>query len=228
MLVLLALPAATLVTILAPELVAVVLGAQWQGAVVPLQILAVGVLFRLVRAPGTVTLELTPLCTWRDAHGERHAWGSPDVTPVTGGFVFEDAYRVSGPGWQPGGHQYRTFLAVPVATESRTFGIMTIDGLRVGLANTIDVGIIPNALVERIDPQLYRYPIDLALLDRLQLDHPNVRAALAWSLDNDASDWSLAIGAGLCGGRPRLAPLPASSGGTEPRRPKAEKAGQGA
>jgi PST family polysaccharide transporter len=44
---LLALPAATLVTILAPELVAVVLGAQWQGAVVPLQILAVGVLFRL-------------------------------------------------------------------------------------------------------------------------------------------------------------------------------------
>jgi hypothetical protein len=36
------------------------------------------------------------------------------------------------PGWQPGGHQYRTFLAVPVATESRAFGLMTIDGLRVG------------------------------------------------------------------------------------------------
>jgi GAF domain len=36
------------------------------------------------------------------------------------------------PGWQPGGHQYRTFLAVPVATEQRAFGVMTIDGLHVG------------------------------------------------------------------------------------------------
>jgi GAF domain len=36
------------------------------------------------------------------------------------------------PGWQPGGHQYRTFLAVPVATELHAFGIMTIDGLHVG------------------------------------------------------------------------------------------------
>ncbi|HSK98299.1 MAG TPA: amylo-alpha-1,6-glucosidase [Euzebyales bacterium] len=67
---------------------------------------AVGVLFRLVHAPGPVTLELTPLCTWRDVHGERHAWGEPDVTPVAGGFVFEDAYRVCGPGWQPGGDWY--------------------------------------------------------------------------------------------------------------------------
>lgn len=46
---LLTLPIATLVTILAPELVAVVLGAQWKGAIVPLQILAVGVLFRLAQ-----------------------------------------------------------------------------------------------------------------------------------------------------------------------------------
>lgn len=36
------------------------------------------------------------------------------------------------PGWQPGGHDYRTFLAVPVATEARSFGILTIDGVRVG------------------------------------------------------------------------------------------------
>jgi hypothetical protein len=27
------------------------------------------------------------------------------------------------PGWRPSGHAYRTFLAVPVATESRAFGI---------------------------------------------------------------------------------------------------------
>jgi GAF domain-containing protein len=43
------------------------------------------------------------------------------------------------PGWQPGGHAYRTFLAVPVATESRTFGIMTIDGLHVGDLSLEDV-----------------------------------------------------------------------------------------
>ncbi|MBV9919419.1 MAG: GAF domain-containing protein [Pseudonocardia sp.] len=36
------------------------------------------------------------------------------------------------PGWQPGGHAYRTFLAVPVATEARAFGILTVDGLCVG------------------------------------------------------------------------------------------------
>jgi GAF domain len=36
------------------------------------------------------------------------------------------------PGWQPGGHLYRTFLAVPVSTELRAFGIMTVDGLHVG------------------------------------------------------------------------------------------------
>jgi len=36
------------------------------------------------------------------------------------------------PGWQPGGHTYRTFMAVPVATEARAFGILTVDGLRVG------------------------------------------------------------------------------------------------
>ena len=36
------------------------------------------------------------------------------------------------PGWQPGGHAYRTFMAVPVATEARAFGILTVDGLCVG------------------------------------------------------------------------------------------------
>jgi GAF domain len=43
------------------------------------------------------------------------------------------------PGWQPGGHAYRTFLAVPVATESRAFGILTIDGLKVGDLTLDDV-----------------------------------------------------------------------------------------
>ena len=46
---LITLPIATVVTILAPELVAVVLGSQWDGAILPLQILAAGVLFRLAQ-----------------------------------------------------------------------------------------------------------------------------------------------------------------------------------
>ena len=40
---------------------------------------AVGVVHRLVGADRPVTLELTPLCTWRSVHGDRHANGDPDV-----------------------------------------------------------------------------------------------------------------------------------------------------
>jgi predicted glycogen debranching enzyme len=67
---------------------------------------AVVVRHRLVASAAPVRLEVTPLCTWRDYHGDRHAYGAPDVRPVDGGFVFEGAYRVSGPGWQPDGEWY--------------------------------------------------------------------------------------------------------------------------
>lgn len=46
------------------------------------------------------------------------------------------------PGWQPGGHAYRTFVAVPVATEARAFGILTIDGLEVGDLTEDDVAAV--------------------------------------------------------------------------------------
>ncbi len=65
------------------------------------------VVHRLIRADGPVRLELTPLCTWRDAHGERFAYGEPSVTPASDGFVFEDRFRVVGPNWQPSGEWYR-------------------------------------------------------------------------------------------------------------------------
>ena len=68
---------------------------------------AVGVVHRLVRADGPARLELTPLCTWRSVHGERFANGSPAVENADGGFVFEDAFRVVGTGWEPGGEWYR-------------------------------------------------------------------------------------------------------------------------
>ena len=67
----------------------------------------VGVVHRLIAADRDVTLELTPLCTWRDAHGERHANGAPAVDGDERGFVFEGAYRVDGEGWRAGGEWYR-------------------------------------------------------------------------------------------------------------------------
>src|SRR5690606_3788875 len=55
-------------------------------------------------AGGPVELAVDVLCTWRDAHGERTAAGPPPVVrPVAGGGVVEDAYRRSGPGWEPAG-----------------------------------------------------------------------------------------------------------------------------
>jgi hypothetical protein len=50
-----------------------------------------------------------------------------------------DVHTESPPGWEPGGHAYRTFVAVPVATESRRFGILTVDGLEVGDLTEADV-----------------------------------------------------------------------------------------
>jgi predicted glycogen debranching enzyme len=67
----------------------------------------VGVVHRLIAADRDVTLELTPLCTWRDAHGERHANGAPAIEADERGFVFEGAYRVDGDGWRAGGDWYR-------------------------------------------------------------------------------------------------------------------------
>jgi predicted glycogen debranching enzyme len=68
---------------------------------------AVGVVHRLLRADRPVRLELTPLCTWRSVHGERHANGTPAVETTTDGFVFEGAYRVAGAGFSPGGGWFR-------------------------------------------------------------------------------------------------------------------------
>ena len=60
---------------------------------------AVAVVHRLVAAPGSVRLELPALGTWRNAHGERFADGSPAIEMLVDGFVFEVSYRVEGPGF---------------------------------------------------------------------------------------------------------------------------------
>jgi predicted glycogen debranching enzyme len=71
----------------------------------------VGILHRLLACDRPVSLELTPLCTWRNVHGERHADGAPGVVSDVSGFVFEDAYRVEGAGWQAVGEWYRKIRA---------------------------------------------------------------------------------------------------------------------
>jgi predicted glycogen debranching enzyme len=69
---------------------------------------AVAVVHRVVRAPGPVHLELHPLCTWRDVHGERFASGAPAVELAARGFIFESAYRVAASGlFQANGAWYR-------------------------------------------------------------------------------------------------------------------------
>jgi hypothetical protein len=65
---------------------------------------SVAVVHRVVSAPGPVGLAVAAMCTWRDAAGSRHAGGAAlKLEQVSGGVVVEDAYRVDGPGWQPGG-----------------------------------------------------------------------------------------------------------------------------
>ncbi len=71
----------------------------------------VAIVHRLVAADRPVRLELTPLCTWRSVHGERHADGPPAIDATSQGFVFEGAYRVDGPGWNGGGSWYRDVRA---------------------------------------------------------------------------------------------------------------------
>lgn len=68
---------------------------------------ALGVAYRLVHAPAPVRLEVGALCTWRDQHGERLGSGDPAMVVAADGFVFEDSYRVEGPGFSPTGVWWR-------------------------------------------------------------------------------------------------------------------------
>jgi predicted glycogen debranching enzyme len=69
---------------------------------------SVAVVHRLVSggSGGPVRLRVDALCTWRDAHGERHADGALELEPVADGAVVAGAYRLGGPNWQPRGEWY--------------------------------------------------------------------------------------------------------------------------
>ena len=64
---------------------------------------AVAVVHCVVRARGTVGVEVAALYTWRDGHGERYGNGPPRMERIDSGFRFEEAYRVSGPASGPAG-----------------------------------------------------------------------------------------------------------------------------
>ncbi|MFI5909066.1 amylo-alpha-1,6-glucosidase [Dactylosporangium sp. NPDC051541] len=67
-----------------------------------------GVVHRVVSAPGPVTLSLKALVTWRDAHGERTAAGPPPVVEAHGtGAVVEGSFRLRGPGFEQISQWYR-------------------------------------------------------------------------------------------------------------------------
>jgi predicted glycogen debranching enzyme len=64
----------------------------------------VAVVHRLLS--GTASIEVTPLCTWRDQHGGHFAGPAPEVEVTPTGFEFESAYRVDADGFEPGGSWY--------------------------------------------------------------------------------------------------------------------------
>ena len=98
----------------------------------------------LVTAPNDdVRLDVAALATWRDVHGERYANGDPDITVTTDGFVFEGAYRVTGPGFRPDGAWYhdvhhRTEAARGLSANEDLFRAGTFTAtMRVGESMTI-------------------------------------------------------------------------------------------
>ncbi|WP_433058386.1 amylo-alpha-1,6-glucosidase [Dactylosporangium sp. CS-033363] len=67
-----------------------------------------GIVHRVISAPGPVDLHLKALVTWRDAHGERTAGGpAPHVDAHGAGAVVEGAFRLAGPDFQKIGQWYR-------------------------------------------------------------------------------------------------------------------------
>ena len=68
---------------------------------------AIAVVHRLLAAARPVRLELTPLCTWRDAHGERSRRVAPAVEQPRRRLRLRGRATASrGPGWTPGGEWY--------------------------------------------------------------------------------------------------------------------------
>lgn len=148
----------------------------------------VGVVHRLLAADRPVRLELTPLCTWRSVHGERHANGAPAVEHDDVGFEFEQAYRVSGAGWTAGGEWYRGVRAREEAAR--------------GLADTEDLWAAGTFAVELEPGKCHEVTAAVARLDgptsaRVIVADARARAAhlLAAAHATDETDAQLVLAA---------------------------------
>ncbi len=104
---------------------------------------SLAVVHRVVSAPGPVGLSVAALCTWRDAHAERHADGPPlTVEHVADGAVVAGAYRIAGPGWQPAGDWYLGAYA----REEAARGLAAVEDL--WLAGRFTEQLAPGATME--------------------------------------------------------------------------------
>ncbi len=185
---------------------------------------ATGVVHRLVSSPRPVRLELAAVATWRDVHGERFASGEAPVEPCDDGFVFDNAYRVRGPGYQPsadwwhGSHQReeaaRGLQPIEDLCHAGTFVIDLHPGEHIGVEAWADHGDAPPA-IEIVATARKRYrdvgraarasaSIDRLLAhaaDQFIVSGPTVVAGYPWFGDWSRDTFTSYEGLFLCTGR---------------------------
>ena len=111
---------------------------------------ALGVVHRVLAAPGPVGLAVAAMCTWRDAHAERRADGTGLRTEqVADGVIVEDAYRIAGPGWQSGGEWYLGARTRADATASEDLWLAGTFFERVNSGGTLEITAWAGALGDR-------------------------------------------------------------------------------
>ena len=185
---------------------------------------AVGIVHRLVHASRPVQLKLAAVATWRDVHGERFADGEPPVATTDDGFVFDDAYRVRGPGFRPsiewwyGSHQReeaaRGLQANEDLAHAGTFAAELKAGEHLSIEAWADGGTMP-AATEIVAAARKRYrsvsrvakasaPVDRLLAhaaDQFIVAGPTVVAGYPWFGDWSRDTFTSYEGLFLCTGR---------------------------
>jgi predicted glycogen debranching enzyme len=183
-----------------------------------------GVVHRLVHSPRPVRLELAAVATWRDVHGERFAVGAAPVEPTDGGFTFDGAYRVRGPGYEPaaewwhGSYQREEAARGLQASEdlchAGTFAVDLASGDQVGVEAWADGGDVPPA-AEIVAAARQRYrrvgraaqaatEVDRLLAhaaDQFIVAGPTVVAGYPWFGDWSRDTFTSYEGLFLCTGR---------------------------
>ena len=185
---------------------------------------ATGVVHRLVSSPRPVRLELAAVATWRDVHGERFASGDVPVKPTEDGFVFDNAYRVRGPGyqvsadWWRGSHQREEAARGLQANEdlchAGTFALELKAGEQLAIEAWADGGAVP-AATEIVAAARKRFrsvgrmakasgPVDRLLAhaaDQFIVAGPTVVAGYPWFGDWSRDTFTSYEGLFLCTGR---------------------------